>query len=145
MDKDVQYENVQYENVQCENVQNEAVPEGKSKDQLVMILGIAAIGCYMVCCWMGYLFGGIFGIAAPILGILTLVFAIKAHKQGQALSGKGLAGLICGIWALYQSVMMLLANIMACVFCLWTVLLALEESGLLTDVILDFAPVLLGL
>ncbi|MBQ8236092.1 MAG: hypothetical protein IJZ37_05350 [Clostridia bacterium] len=128
-----------------ETVQNEVAPEGKSKDQLVMILGIAAIGCYMMCSWMGYLFGGIFGIAAPILGIVAIIVAIKAHKQGQSLSGKGLAGLICGIWALYQSVMLLLAQIRACAVCLWALLLTLEQSGLLWDVILDFAPVLLGL
>ena len=90
--------------------------------------------------------GGIFGIACPILAIVAIVFAIKAQKQEGKWGAKALTGVICGIYALYQSVMMLISSIMGSIFMVfWFILVGLEDSGLLWDVILDFAPVLLGL
>lgn len=134
------------ENVQKENVRNEVVPEKKSKDQTAMVLGIAAIGCYMAYSFIGCCMGWMFGIASPILAVIAIVYAIKAQKQEGKWSAKALAGVICGIYALYQSVMMVISSIMGSIFMVfWFILVGLEESGLLWDVILDFAPVLLGL
>ena len=61
-----------------------------------MVLGI--VGC--VLSFISIFFAGWLSFIGLVLGILAVVFAVKAKKDSGSLSGMGIAGLITGIIAI---------------------------------------------